>query len=187
MKKIASKLVLLIQLVVVHGALAQEASQTAALILNANTPQIKIGRLAEGRQPVLLPTLIYTLAAEAHCQEGWQPRQLSVSIADSRKTISDETLLQSSPLTIELKIPAEQLSPIIIEEFCNTNMKMAESADSVPVTLTVNSFMSAQGSWHCATADQQSVTYASQALDVLLLCSDPSDDTNGGAAPTASE
>lgn len=179
MNKSSIHIAFLCGLLVNAAAVAEENSPGPLLIISASTPTVEIAPRQKVREPIMLPELEFSLTANAQCRDDWEATQLSISIADTRSTLPRDALLQAAPFSIDMLVPGNQISPIVIENFCLENTADEASTDDRPLTLRIDSFMSAQGSLRCATKDNERVTYAGLALDVLLVCTEPTMTTDG--------
>jgi len=146
------------------GAQMPERSQSLRLL--ASTPTVTISPLDEGRQPVMLPALSLTISAVPACDDGWQPRRLSLSVADIRRTASVSEQAESAEITFDVEIPEAQLAPVVIEDFCLAS----DAGEGQETLLRLTGYMSAQGALRCSRGDEEKVSYTSKALDVLVKC-----------------
>lgn len=138
------------------------------LRLVASTPTVTIGPVNGGRQPVMLPSLSLTISTVAACETGWKPRQLSLSIADIRKTAAVADPPDSGEVTFDVEIPGAQLAPVVIENFCLASNQGADEEQ----LLLLTGYMSAQGALRCSRGEEERVSYTSKAFDVLVKCGD---------------
>lgn len=147
-------------------AVAQTADGSQNLRLLANTPTVTISPIAAGRQPVMLPGVSLTILAVPACDAGWQPRKLSLSVADIRKSTSITESEESGEFSFDVEIPKAQLAPVVIEDFC-----LASKRDSGEENLLrLTGYMSAQGALRCSRGEEEKVSYTSRAFDVLVRC-----------------
>ena len=120
------------------------------------------------RNLIRLPELEFPLQITAHCGGGRTLESISVSIADSSRTISGEALGGEDPavslsLETSVRIAARQIAPITIRGFCATESDM-------PRSLLVPAALSAQFSLRCAKDDEHTIVFRARALDVVLNC-----------------
>jgi hypothetical protein len=119
-----------------------------------------------------LPGLTYAMTVTVNCDTDWRPDSVSVSVADSRASFNADELQVGGELTLELRIPSNQIAPLRIERFC-----IADDSDVPDATIqdriTVSGVMSAQASLRCATGSEQSTMYVTKTLDVMLECAEP--------------
>lgn len=139
-----------------------------------------------------LPSLDYVFRIEARCHSDWEPESLSLSVADSRVTRTATELEGKANQQLELKIPAKQLAPIAMRDFCvigpAAEGSVAEGETphrnhhATPGTgeMTIGAALSVHASLRCSLGDEQRTIYVSQPLDVTLTCAAP--ETAGGAA-----
>lgn len=172
------------------GATAATAAEEPAqdVILTPETPVVDISPGRPGRQLVELPALEYTFDVEARCPVDWTPESLSLNVADSRVTIGAGELSARGDRKVVLKVPAGQLAPITINDFCveaatapglaadrprPDTPRESRSADRV----TIPAVFSAHASLLCRSELEPRITYVSLPLDVTLSC-------NAGRKPT---
>ena len=143
-------------------ALADELS------LAATTPEVTVSTRPAGRNFLQLPDLTYEFVINLTCDENRRPESLSLSIADTRITLAADVLAGSDPVPIGISVPAGQIGPIPLAEFCidEDGQQLAGERAS----LTVRSALSAQVSLLCSDEATNRMTYASQTLDVVLNC-----------------
>ena len=168
----------------------------ARLELAAEPPVVQVvpvSAAAPGRQFIQLPTLEYRFAVHAACGAERTPRSLSVSIADSRVTLSG-TALQDRPADeLVLTVPARQLAPVAVDDFCiagddspavggTAGLQPATSDPQPPRRLTVPAVVSVQASLVCGGESGADIRYVTQPLAVTLACAAPTP----AAAPESS-
>lgn len=161
-----------ILLAVAAVAKAEENSLTHSLILTASTPRIEISRRSATRNYLRLPSLEYAFQFTARCAGSFSPQSMSLSIADSRKSLSGEQLENmTAGAELIMTVPAKQLAPLAIENFC---VMPANDTDAMTLssneTITVPAAFSAQASLLCVDEDQQEMIYASNSLGITLIC-----------------
>ncbi len=151
--------------------------------ISADVPTVTVTPRQAGRFGLRLPSLTYTLTLTAYCEENWQPVSVSISIADSRKSLDAEQLELAAVLDLKLHVPSNQIAPVRIERFCirddqkdlqpddtGGNKEPASADENI---LIISAALSAQASLLCATDSEQSITYITKPLDVMLECSVP--------------
>jgi len=139
-----------------------------------------------------LPSLDYVFRVEARCHSDWKAESLSVNVADSRVTRTGTELEGTPNQQLELKVPAKQLAPVAMRDFCvidpATEGSMAEAATpdgnrdttALPGQMTIGAALSVHASLRCSLGDEQRIIYVSEPLDVTLTCALP--ENAGGAA-----
>ena len=120
------------------------------------------------RKLIRLPELEFTLRIGAQCGAGRTPESISISIADTGKTISGEDLVSEDlavavALETSVRISARQIAPIAIRGFCVAENKAQQS-------LLVTTALTAQISLRCMKDDKRTIVYQARALDVILNC-----------------
>jgi len=156
---------------------AQENALTHSLALTAEAPQIEVARRLAPRNYLRLPSLDYIFRFTARCAGRFSPQSLSLSIADSHQSLSKDRLANmSSGIELTMTVPAKQLAPLAIENFCILPADdVAAMASPASQTVTVPAAFSAQASLLCVSEDQQEMIYASNPLGITLICGSSSD------------
>jgi hypothetical protein len=168
---------------------AAENAPSGRLQLTAEPPVVGVSGTAPGRQFVELPTLEYRFEVQAACGGERTPRSLSINVADTRLALSGAAL-EEAPQEVVLTIPARQLAPIAVDDFCvaggtgeeripdgaTQNALAIAPAAALPQSrrlLTVPAVMSAQASLVCAGEDGHDIRYVTEPLGVTLSCTPP--------------
>lgn len=161
-------------LIVVAGA---PAAGKDSLSLTANAPTIAVAPRIPGRRFLQLPSLEYKFQVRARCAGKRLAESLSLNVADSRTTISADQIAKDGPTEVDLIIPAGQIAPIVVENFCVVGEGAeASQAAAEPEQLTISAALSAQASLLCAGEEDQAMTYVSKTLDVFLQCQAAADE-----------
>ena len=126
---------------------------------------VNIVRQDDGRQLIRLPQLEFPLRISAHCGRGGVLQSLSISVADTRQTISGEDYPADDTFATTVSVSPRQIAPIAVEEFCTVDYPVGESR-------LLETALTAQISLRCALEEAQSVIFAAEPLDVKLVCSD---------------
>ncbi len=134
--------------------------------------------LAEGRRLVRLPALEFEFAIQASCGPDEAVKSVSISIADTRKSLADTDIPAGEPINTMVRLPARQLAPIAVNGFCPETAVTGSS-------LLLRDAVTAHVSLRCAGDDGDSITYSSQALDITLVCE--SDPEPQGDAPASTD
>ena len=152
----------------------------------AEVPAVPVAPQPAERHLFELPALEYVFRVEARCHDDWQPESLMLNVADSRISKSGAELKGNATQQLELRIPARQLAPIAMRDFCVIDAPEEGSAAEAETTqrssrdaqspMTVSAALSAHASLRCSHGDEQKTVYVSQPLDVTLTC-----DTTGPA------
>jgi hypothetical protein len=153
--------------------LADEArpDSAARLSVHATPAIVQVKPLAEGRKLIRLPTLEFRFTIQAVCAINTEAKSISISIADTRKTISGDDIATVSDMPIVFSVPARQVSPVAVDGFC----PLADDRDRL-AELLVRSAVTVHLSLRCSGEKGQAITYASHALDVMLQCPGRGDD-----------
>jgi hypothetical protein len=173
-------------------AAGADDSRLHALTVAAEVAAIAVAAQPPERHFFELPSLDYVFRVEARCHGDWKPESLSVTVADSRVTRTGTELEGNANQLLELKVPAKQLAPIAMRDFCviapATEGSAAESempdwnrgTTARPGQMTIGAALSVHASLRCSLGDEQRIIYVSQPLDVTLTCAGP--ETARGAA-----
>lgn len=139
----------------------------------ANTPAASILPRQANRKFIQLPTLEYDFEINVHCMMNRKPTSLLLSVADTRKTLGEVDISAGVPVGLTLQIPAAQIGPIAVEDFCYVADENGLINDKNKEQLTISAILSAQASLRCESESDQKVVYVSQLLDVSLVCERP--------------
>lgn len=158
------------------GVLADPAQR---VLLTPETPTVDVAPRSPGRQFFDLPALEYSFDVETRCDDDWVPESLSLNVADSRVTFAAGQLSGDGARRIVINVPARQLAPVAIHDFCLLAEDPAAAPDGTPPaappphSLTVRAVLSAQASLLCRSEQERRITYVSLPLDVTLSCQSP--------------
>lgn len=133
--------------------------------------------LAEGRRLLRLPTLEFQFGIDASCGTDQAVASVSISIADTRKTLSAEAFRDNAVVNATVTLPARQIAPIAVDGFCPESQTESSS-------LLIQGAVTAHLSLRCASADGDSISYASESLDVTVVCDTGSSDQGTEADST---
>ena len=145
------------------------AENTASLGVDADPAAVAIKPLTGGRKLIRPPALEFLLRIDAECDANAEIASISISIADTQKALTTTDLSEAAPIATRITIPARQVSPIAVEDFC----PMEPPADGDE--LIVRDALTAHVSLRCTSEAGESITYASRALDVILYCNAAAD------------
>ena len=161
---------------------AAPATGKDTLSVAVDAPAVPLAPRNPGRKFVRLPTLEYTFEIQTDCSASRSPESLSLNVADTHISLPGDQIVSDGPTEISLRIPASQLAPLVIEEFCV--LQLEENGDrpgTAPTQTTIPAALSAQISLLCAGDEDKAITYVSRALDVSLVCEWPTKDEESGA------
>ena len=148
------------------------AGNSASLDVDADPAVVAIKPLAESRKLIKPPALEFTLRIDAQCDAKAEIASISISIADTQKALTTIDRDDTAPIATRITIPARQVSPIAVQDFCPMQ------APDAGQELIVRDALTAHVSLRCTSEAGESITYASRALDVALHC-DAKADTQG--------
>jgi hypothetical protein len=147
----------------------------------ANSPAVPLAPRNPGRNFVRLPTLEYMFEIYTYCSDSRSPASLSLNVADTRKSLQASQIASDGPTEISLKIPANQIAPLVVEDFCIVEVQEDSDAISESQTqITIPAALSAQASLLCAGDEDKAITYVSSTLDVSLVCDTQVNDKESG-------
>jgi hypothetical protein len=156
---------------------ATDSAPTHSLTISPSTPSVDISVRNPGRNYVRLPTLEFTFEIAASCSGLFSPQSVSLNIADSRESISiDETAGRVAEVQLGLNVPAKQLAPLVVENFCTAPVSDDNQDDarqhnfSNGGNMIVRSVLSVQAALLCVNEDKQEMVYQSRPLDITLVC-----------------
>ncbi len=147
------------------------------LHVDAQALVVEIEPISDSRQLIRLPELRFSLALAPVCGTNSRIESISVSAADTQQTYGADDIGAEEIVNAVLSIPNEQLGPIRIGDFCHSNVARPVEAGE----LIIQGVLTAHLSLRCANDEEHSMTYVSQALDIILRCIRP-----GDAAPKPS-
>lgn len=133
------------------------------LTLRAEPAVAIVPRQASGRRLVQMPALAYRIEVETRCASGKRPQSISISVADTRATLTGDDLLGGSPFTAAIEVSPQQLAPLAIQNFCARDGSGGES-------MLVRAVLTANVSLRCASSTQQTIRFETRALDVSIEC-----------------
>jgi hypothetical protein len=181
--RILKVLLLLAALTIASPALSEPE---AHLNVSAAPATAAVAQLPAGRNPITLPELEYEFVIDFQCAPPMQAESISISVADSRRTLDAAEIDARSSITSDITVPRKQLSPLALDGFCQV-----PASDNTPFTeLSVTGAFTAHVSLLCTGDAQQSILYAAQALDLNLQCVHPDEDgtsTDQGTSTSPTE
>ncbi len=143
-----------------HAAVADE------LRIGANTPSVEVSTRPASRNFMPLPSLDYAFDVDLQCTAPFEARGVSLSIADTRISLDEDQLENPSARRVSLTIPAGQIPPVRIENFCLADRPESDAEERVEIPAV----LSVQGSLVCANEEESRITYTSTPLDVIVNC-----------------
>ena len=154
--------------------LATNASSVAAsdgeLSIEAVTPLLEIDPMPPGPRIIRLPDIAFTLRVTALCGDDMQTRSVSISISDTRRTLTAELFAESPTTEQSISVPRRQLAPLTVDNFCVSDDSGGDER------LHIADALSAQLALHCAGEQRESVIYEAVPLAVEFRCRLPGDD-----------
>jgi hypothetical protein len=166
-------------------AVAADDSRLHTLTVAPQAASVVVGPQPSERHFFELPSLDYVFRIEARCHSDWKPESLLLNVADSRVTRAGAELQDNAIQQLELEIPAKQLAPIAMRDFCvidpaaQGSVAEAEMRDwnrnapPRPHHMTIGAALSVHASLRCSLGDEQRTVYVSEPLDVTLACALP--------------
>lgn len=119
---------------------------------------------------VRLPALELAILASFECPGDSKASSLTVSVSDSYQHFGTELLTDAASLEASFSVPAGQLPPIAIPEFCISGERTGDRGLQLPGIAT------AQASLRCSSAnDTISMHFQSVSVPVRLYCLEDGD------------
>ena len=156
-------------LLVAAASLAAMPAQTdnpSGISIETSAAIAVIRPVPESRRLIRLPALNYDLRVAATCEAEQQVNSVSISIADTNRTIDGSAFSNGEAVEIELTVPDRQSSPVVVDGFCRDSA----SSETSPETTSIEGAVTAHVSLRCAGEDQESIVYVSEPLGVTLQC-----------------
>ena len=132
------------------------------VVIAAQETEAIVEPRAKNLRLINLPELTFFLRAAIRCQG--EPTSLTLSIADTYRTLAKEELVGQRAAEASLTVPAQQLALAATSRFCIDGD--TETSDE----LLVPGITTAQASLVCASDTNTSVHYASTPLQISLTC-----------------
>ena len=166
-------------------AVAQSAESKDTVSIKADAPAVPLSLRTPGRNSVRLPTLEYQFEIQVRCADNRTPGSLSLNVADTRKSLAADEIATTGATEFSLKIPASQLAPLVIENFCvDQDPAGGDRNSDYQDRVTIAAALSAQVSLLCESDDEKVMTYVSRPLDVSLVCEGAAGDDDSGDRQT---
>lgn len=157
------------------------------LSVSAEPPVVTVKPHEAGRRALSLPTLEYRFDIATECDGDRTPKSLSINIADTRLALSAAKLADDARQEITLTVPAAQIAPIVVNDFCVIEdapgdddpdpafgLEVARGAAvDAPLRTTLSAALSAQVSLLCGNETERNMTYVTRPLGVTLSCERP--------------
>lgn len=140
-----------------------DAPPVAALVAAPATAVVR--PVAAGQRLIRLPALDYTITVEADCGAVLEAQAASLSIADTSVSLNAQALA-TSPVTVQLRVPREQVAPVAVDGFCQAG----EPAPGESPQTRVSDAVTAHLSLRCSSDERQAMIYASKPLGVTIEC-----------------
>lgn len=153
-------------------------SGPARLAVDVAPAVAPIQPFAEGHRIVRLPALDFQFDIQASCGAGKAVKSVSISVADTRKSLDGADIAEGASVNAVVSLPARQIAPVVVDKFCPAT---AVGGDS----LLIRDAITAHVSLRCASEDGDSIIYSSESLDVTLVCG--SDPEPQGDAPASTD
>jgi hypothetical protein len=141
------------------------------LLVDAQAAVVEIDPSADDRKLIKLPNLQFPLTIQPLCGATGRVESVSVSAADTRRNYGVDDIDEQSVIDAALSIPSQQLGPVRIGDFCRTPIVNAVE----DTELTIQGALTAHLSLLCVNDEEHSITYVSQALDIVLRCNNVDD------------
>ncbi len=160
MKRLRVPIVLAVCLCITSNVAAADGP----LALRANETSAQLLPRKQGPQQVSLPSLEFSLLATVACPSDADVEAVTVSIADTHKRFGPAEIGNEAALDVRISVPAKQIAPVAIADFCIDGGPGDEKGLLVPGVAT------AQASLRCRSETGLSVFFASAVLPLRLDC-----------------
>lgn len=140
-----------------------EASAEDRVFLAAQETEALIEAREAQQRVAKLPALTFDLRVAIECPG--ETESLTLSIADTFKTLGKEDLKSLRSAETSLRVPAIQLTLGTGENFC-----ISDDSEKATDELLVPGFLTAFASLRCAGQEGPSMHFASAPLQVRLIC-----------------
>lgn len=151
-----------------------DAREEPTIEIASSTPSVILAPRTYGRF-VRLPSLEIEFNLRMSCPADMQPQSVTLSVADTRKSITVDEISTRQIPTITLHVPGKQIAPIAAADFCRTG------EDGLPVfegqELMFTDALTAHASLRCSADSDDSITYVSHAVDVKIRCEEDDAET----------
>ncbi|MEM7430892.1 MAG: hypothetical protein AAF351_03015 [Pseudomonadota bacterium] len=145
------------------GSICWASPAAAETSIIVDPASVTVTAEQSNRELLSLPALTYAFTIEADCGADKTPFSISISAAD---TVARSLTEADRLFEIELQIPARQLPPMKINDFCTVD-------DAEPKTVYVEGALTAQLEIECHAEPENSnfyYRYLSHPLDIELAC-----------------
>ena len=133
------------------------------LRIHAEPAVAVLSKQEEERTLVKLPQLEFRLSVSPQCAASGRAESLSITIADTQRTLRGEELQPDTSIDLSMRVSASQLAPFALQGFCVDQAAEGES-------LVLTAALAAQVSLRCARAEKQSMIFAAHPLDIRVDC-----------------
>ena len=116
-----------------------------------------------GRNLVRLPDVGFRVGITTHCANNGQPESLSITIADTQRSLGAAELQAADTVDVDVLVPASQIAPLALRGFCIDTTAEGES-------VLIVSALAVQASLRCSRGDDQSIVFAAEPLDIRVDC-----------------
>jgi len=147
------------------------AAAAADSVLNVKAKEAKalIQPRDAQQQHVSLPALDVAVLATMACPLGANAESLTVSVSDTHRYFSadllSDPLSDNAPLEAALSVPADQLAPVAIPDFCVSGEQSDDEELELPGIATAHISLRCLGD-----DDSRSVHFSSVSVPVRLYC-----------------
>jgi hypothetical protein len=155
---------ILLALAAASAAMPVQSESVSHITVSSEPATVEVTPQAAGRRLIRLPALEFSLEIEPQCDNDMRAESLSISVADTRQVVAfadDEDIISTT-----LRLPRQQTAPLAVVDFCRIDEDERQGSQE----LLVRDAFTAHFSLRCQSDEQQSVIYASQSLDLTLLC-----------------
>lgn len=159
---------------------AGTGSQPPPLVISAEFATVSMPVQPAERHLFELPSLEFPVRIAPGCPGGTDVESVSVTVADSRHVFRAERFEDEAVLEAILAVPAQQLAPLPVANFC------VEAAPGTEQSLRIPGVLTAHASLRCSSPSGDRVFYEVLSLGVEIACSlaGPGPERQAERAPT---
>lgn len=140
------------------------AAADSTLTLHPNEVSAQIEPHDRLDTQVRLPSLEVSLLARFNCPLDAAAHSITISVSDSHRRYGPEEIADSDMLELSIDVPATQIGPVSLSNFCVDGTPMKEAF------VLLHGVATAQVSLHCRNQSDASLHFASAALPLRLFC-----------------
>jgi hypothetical protein len=135
------------------------------------------------RRYVAVQDLEFSLIVQASCPANMRIDSVSVTTADTSRTISGSDFDEQTQIETTLIVPRRQVAAIAIDDYCREDKTFGIMQED----LQIDAAYTATLSLRCINDEEQSIVYQAQPLSIILSCVSGDDDADPSINQESSE